>query len=158
MKLIPLLACITACTFAYETAIYTAWCHSEASVTVNATGVARSSTYTDYKALVCRACQVTECNWTALFKGYTERKDSETLDTTSNLEDLTLRLIDYSSYEKNVSYRCPEGYVHTVPCYTNSTLKQCLISQCEQCPTGRCRQSRFERICTTRTRFYRANH
>lgn len=136
MKLIVLLACISACEVSAESKTYNAQCPTGTTVTVNAPAIGLTSKYKDYKDLVCTACLVTDCKGTRLFKGYSKKNDGDRVKTTGNLDNLNLK--NYGSDEIDVSYRCPGGDVRKVQCYTSQIMKDCLISHCDQCKESSC--------------------
>lgn len=121
-----------------ETQIFEARCHSGTRVLVNATDITPSSTYSEYKSLVCVACELSECDTAMLVKTYFRRNDSDTIDVISELEDLTLSTEAHDGYVLSVAYTCPNGDAHRVPCQINATLEQCLVSQCDQCHDEKC--------------------
>lgn len=110
---------------------YNVHCLSGSALMVDAPEIGRFSKYEEFKALVCVACGVSNCKETRLFDNFRKKNDGDRIMRTSNLAGLSLK--NYGSKEMEVSYKCPGGDVNKVLCHTSSTMKQCLITQCDEC-------------------------
>lgn len=107
---------------------YSTQCLDGKTITVDGSSIGPTSKYKDYKQLVCQACGVKRCTDTTLFKGYS-KKDDHGRVIFGNLNRLALK--SYGSEDKEISYKCPSGE-------NVQTLKDCLVTLCEECRSSNC--------------------
>lgn len=135
MNIIVIVVLIAAYKVLASTKTYNVHCLSGSTLRVEAPDINMISKYKDYKEVVCVACGVTNCKETRLFDNFKKKNDGDRIVNLGNLAGLSLK--NYGSDEIEVSYKCPGGDVKKVLCYTSSTMKQCLTTQCDECKNSK---------------------